>query len=227
MNCRTFQKNLEDYLENSLDFAGRFGMERHAQQCIRCGREMAGAQRLSQLVRGMPKVKTPRNFESNVLNEIGKRKQHSRFPMFRRILVFGFDMPSWRQYAFAASVVLVLGLGFIFWRNLETRNPSQPSGWADVEAVENPVTDRTEQDRIPSMASTVAPGENTILNADGVADNISEEGSFLDYSTNQSKYREYRAIGPDNLPVIIPLPDRIQMQVTPPPEAYFIRNVSH
>ena len=40
MNCRTFQKNLEDYLADGLDFAGRFGMERHARQCISCGKEM-------------------------------------------------------------------------------------------------------------------------------------------------------------------------------------------
>lgn len=198
MNCRTFQKNLEDYLENSLDFAGRFGMERHARQCARCGREMADAQRLSRLVHGLDKVKAPPNFESTVLNEIGARKLHSRFPMLRSFLVFGFDMLSWKQYALAASVVLIIGLGFIYWQNLETHNPSQPYALTDTDSAKNPATD-----------------------------NIDEEGMYVDYRTSESDYREYRAIGPDELPVIIPLPDRIHMQVTPPPEEYFIRNVSH
>ncbi|MBN2242232.1 MAG: hypothetical protein JW793_06040, partial [Acidobacteria bacterium] len=122
MNCRTFQKNLEDYLENSLDFAGRFGMERHARQCIRCGRELADAQNLSRMVRGLDRVKAPQDFETAVLSEIGRRKLRSRFPMLRRFLVFGFGMPSWKHYAWAASAVIVLGLGFLYWQNSTGRD---------------------------------------------------------------------------------------------------------
>ena len=227
MNCRTFQKNLEDYLENSLDFAGRFGMERHARQCARCGREMAEAQHLSRLVRGLDKVKAPPNFESTVLNEIGARKLHSRFPMFRSFLVYGFDMLSWRHYALAASVVLILGLGFLYWQDLETSNPSDPSALTDADSINRPDSDRLEGDRVPSMANTMMPEENTMPGADGIFDNVSEEGPSVDYRSSESDYREYRAIGPDDLPMIIPLPDRIHMQVTPPAEEYFIRNVSH
>ncbi len=227
MNCRTFQKSLEDYLENSLDFAGRFGMERHARQCVLCGREMSDAQQLSRLARGLDKVKAPPNFESTVLDEIGRRKLRSRFPMFRHFLLFGFDMLSWRQYAFAASGVLVFGLGLLLFRNLEIRKPPQPAGEADVGAVESPAVDRTAQDRIPPMTGTTGSRKNTALNREGVVGNVSEEGLFADYYANESEYREYRAIGPDNLPMIVPLPGRIQMQVTPPPEEYFIRNVSH
>jgi len=221
MNCRTFQKNLEDYLENNLDFAGRFGMERHARQCVRCGCEMTEAQRLSRLVRGLDKVKAPLNFESAVLNEIGKRKQQTRFPFFHRYLVFGFDMLSWRQYALAASAVIILGLGFFYWQNFYDRNPAQPSTWTDA------APGRIERERIPSMAIKSMPGDDASLNADRSLDIGSEEGLLADYYTNETDYREYRAIGPDNLPMIIPLPDKIHMQVAPPPEEYFIRNVSH
>ncbi|MBN2318073.1 MAG: hypothetical protein JXR49_03315 [Acidobacteria bacterium] len=227
MNCRTFQKNLEDYLENSLDFAGRFGMERHARQCARCGREMAEAQHLSRLVRGLDKVKAPPNFESTVLNEIGARKLHSRFPMFRSFLVFGFDMVSWRHYALAASIVLMLGLGFLYWQNLEERNPSQPSTWTKADSINRPDIDGIEEGRVSSMANTLMPGEDTMHGTDSIFDNVSEEGLNVDYRSSESDYREYRAIGPDDLPMIIPLPDRIHMRVTPPAEEYFIRNVSH
>jgi hypothetical protein len=227
MNCRTFQKNLEDYLENSLDFAGRFGMERHARQCVRCGREMADAQHLSRLVRGLDKVKAPPNFEAAVLNEIGERKLRSRFPLFRSFLVFGSEMLSWRQYAFAASVVLVLGLGFLYWRNLDVRNPSQPSGWADAGAAENPAVEEFEGREVPTLGNPVRLQGNSAFGTDRIANSVSGEGMFVEYPANESDYREYRAIGPDNLPMIIGLPDRIHMQVTPPPEEYFIRNVSH
>lgn len=227
MNCRTFQKNLEDYLENSLDFAGRFGMERHAQQCVRCGREMADAQRLSRLVRGLAKVKAPPNFESTVLNEIGKRKLRNRFPVFRRFLTFGFDMPSMQQVALAASIMLVLGAGFLVWRNLETVNPSHTSGMADAGAVESPAIESLEEDGIHSTANPMMPAGNAALSADGFVNTGAGEGRFVNYHADESDYREYRAIGPDNLPMIVPLPDRIHMQVAPPPEEYFIRNVSH
>jgi hypothetical protein len=227
MNCRTFQKNLEDYLENGLDFAGRFGMERHARQCARCGRELADARRLGRLVRGLDKVKAPPNFESDVLYEIGERKLHSRFPMLRSFLVFGFDMLSWKKYALAVSVVLILGLGFLYWKSLEGRNQSEPSTWTNADSVNRPAVDRNEKSRVPSMANAGMPGENAGLATDRPFDTVSGEGSYVDYRASESDYREYRAIGPDNLPMIIPLPDRIHMRVTPPSEEYFIRNVSH
>ena len=227
MNCRTFQKNLEDYLENSLDFSGRFGMERHARQCIRCGREMAHAQRLSRLVRGLDKVKAPPDFESKVLNEIGERKLRSRFPVFHSLFVFGFDMLSWRQYALAASIVIIFGLGFLYWQNLDARKPLQPSAWTDADSDNHPDINKIEEGGIPSKANTAGHGENAVLGPDSVFDNAPEQGLYVDYHTNESDYREYRAIGPDNLPVIIPLPDKIHMQVSPPTEEYFIRNVSH
>ena len=227
MNCRTFQKNLEDYLENGLDFAGRFGMERHARQCARCGRELAEAQRLSRLVRGLDKVKAPPNFETVVLNEIGESKLQSRFPMLRSFLVFGFDMLSWKQYALAASVVLVLGLGFLYWKSLGDRNQPDPSKWTNADSVDRTDIDRNEKGRVPSMANVGMPGENTGFTKDRPFDTLADEGPYFDYHTSESDYREYRAIGPDNLPMIMSLPDRIHMQVTPPSEEYFIRNVSH
>jgi len=46
MNCRTFHRTLEDYLEGGLDFSGRFGMERHARQCLSCGSRFTTYERL-------------------------------------------------------------------------------------------------------------------------------------------------------------------------------------
>ena len=52
MDCRTFNKKLEDYLEGGLDFPGRFGMERHAGHCFACGKTVADAQKLNPVNQG-------------------------------------------------------------------------------------------------------------------------------------------------------------------------------
>ncbi len=59
MNCRTFHRTLEDYLEGGLDFSGRFGMERHARQCLSCGKEMSDAQQLRRMVSEFSALRRP------------------------------------------------------------------------------------------------------------------------------------------------------------------------
>jgi hypothetical protein len=227
MNCRTFQKNLEDYLESGLDFAGRFGMERHARQCFLCGKELENAERLRRLVRGLDRVRAPRNFESVVLNEIASQKLHSRFSMFRRFLVFGFGMPSWKTYALAASGILAVGLGFYYWQGHEVPGRSQVSPLAAVEPVKPVDSAATGKTQFSPNGFPALPMQDTIVNMNGRMPRTPMESLYVDYQASPSDYREYRAVGPDNLPMIIPLPDRIQMQVSPPPEEYYLRNVSH
>src|SRR2546422_10036868 len=79
MDCRSFQKNLEDYLEGGLDFGGRFGMERHAQQCYVCGRDIANARWLAEMARGLKPVAAPPHFESAVLARIHAKDSRSWF----------------------------------------------------------------------------------------------------------------------------------------------------
>ena len=114
MNCRTFHRTLEDYLEGGLDFSGRFGMERHAQQCISCGKEMSDAQRLRRMVSELQRVKAPANFEASVLREIGMRKAHGRFSGFRSLWIYGFEWPSFRKLALASSCLA----DFVLWHFL-------------------------------------------------------------------------------------------------------------
>jgi len=225
MNCRTFGKNLEDYLENGLDFAGRFGMERHAQQCIHCGKEMGDAQSLSRQVHELDKVKAPLDFEASVLNEIGKRKLGRRLPMFRRVFAFGFDMQPWRKYAFAASTLVALGLGSLYFYNLRTSNPSQDPAWTsnnpailDVETIG--------ESSLDSAANSIASPVDTSFSTDPRFNQLGE-GLSVNYHTSESDFGEYTIIGPDNHPIVIPLPNTIKVEIQPPSEEYFIRNVSH
>jgi hypothetical protein len=114
MNCRKFERNLEDYLQGGLDFAARFGMERHARQCVLCGKEMADAQRLSQMSRELERVKAPSDFESSVLREIAKRRSQGVVPFVRRFWIYGIEWHSWQKPALAALSLTILGIGAFY-----------------------------------------------------------------------------------------------------------------
>jgi hypothetical protein len=111
MDCRKFHRILEDYLEDGLDFSGRFGMERHAQQCIGCGKVLSNAQQLRRMARQLDRVKAPGSFEADVLREIGRREARGRFFGLRRFWLYGFDPPSIRRWALVASCLAVLVIG--------------------------------------------------------------------------------------------------------------------
>ena len=218
MNCRTFRINLEDYLQDGLDFTGRFGMERHARQCIHCGKEMADAQNLSRLVQGLERVKAPANFESSVLNEIGARKLRRSFFPSMRFMAFGFDMPAWHKYALAASALVALGLGVLYWQGHNSADPS----WTSNNPVDLNLT--VQEDNIDNAAvnSALPPAFQTNPRFNRLG-----EGLSVNYQASESDYGEYTVIGPDNHPMVIPLPNTIKVEIRPPSEEYFIRNVSH
>jgi hypothetical protein len=107
MDCRTFHRKLEDYLEGGLDFPRRFGMERHAKQCYACGKDAAEALSLRQMARGLHRVGAPPNFEAALLTRIREEKASRRFWKLHNLWLFGLDRFSWRT---AGAVALVVAL---------------------------------------------------------------------------------------------------------------------
>jgi len=236
MNCRTFHRNLEDYLEDGLDFPGRFGMERHAQQCIGCGKAMADAQRLGQMARELKRVKAPAGFEDSILGKIGNRKLNSRFSRFRRFWIYGFEQPSWRKLALASCSMAVLLLGVFYAFNRSIIEYSSPQAF-------QPQLYIPQASNSPKPAATPAIARNSratnrnnragqlkVANKQAAAPQpivTSPEEFFADHQ--EAAYIEYLMLGPDNRPVTVrmPLPKEIQMQYGQPSEEYYIRNVSH
>jgi hypothetical protein len=215
---------LEDYLENSLDFSGRFGMERHAQQCIRCGKELSNAQKLTGLLSGIERVKAPADFELTVLDQIGKAKLNGRFSCLRRFLVFGFEFPSWQKLSLAASAFALLGFGWFFWAHRAAIEPVSEA----PQIVINPVKRQPESSPAPVSAKPVAlEAEVTNPDTSVLSSDMVSEGFLQEQDNQDADYMEYRVPGPDNLPVTIRLPKKIRMQYGQPSEEYFIRNVSH
>jgi hypothetical protein len=237
MNCRTFHRNLEDYLEDGLDFPSRFGMERHAQQCIGCGKVLADAQRLSQMARELKRVKAPSNFEDSLLEEIGKRELNRRFSLFRRLWIYGFEPLSWRKLALASFSFAVLLLGVFYAYNYSsfhfTGRPSPPLQTSIPKAAPHTIT--AENYEIIAKNSLEKSPENKTVQSKVIAKkapephpiDIAQQEMIADQE--EADYIEYLMMGSDNRPVTVrlPLPKEIRMQYGQPDEEYFIRNVSH
>ena len=118
MDCRTFHKRLDDYLEGGLDFPGRFAMERHAKQCFGCERDIAAALRLKQMVQGIGRVAALADFEAALLARIRLDASRHRFWKLQSLWWYGFENLSWRKVGVgAAAVVLFAGVISIvhFW----------------------------------------------------------------------------------------------------------------
>jgi len=135
MDCRNFYKNLEDYLDGGLDFAGRLGMERHAEQCFACGKKLADARGLRRMTASLARVSAPADFEARVGREIALRKSQGIFARVRNYLAFGFE---WRRFAFSAAVCAALVFGIFsarpVWWNAPVPAVAESSNSAVEEA---------------------------------------------------------------------------------------------
>jgi hypothetical protein len=237
MDCKTFHRNLEDYLEDGLDFSGRFGMERHAQQCISCGKEMSDAQRLHRMASELQRVKAPENFEASVLREIGMRKAHGRFSGFRSFWIYGFEWPSFRKLALATSCLAILCFGIFYAShrvhfNQASTPPQVASEPATIPvavkeaknapgtSLELPLQKKQAAAEAPKFAKRVRPP--ALLKQEPIIDQDMQDLWDMDYV-------EYVPPGPDNrpVPVRLPLPKVIPMRYGQMSEEYFIQNVSH
>jgi hypothetical protein len=233
MDCRTFHKNLEDYLEGGLDFAGRFGMERHAQQCIRCGKELRDAERLSRMVSELKRVRAPLDFESSLIDEIGKRKLKARDGGIGRLRFFAPYQVSWRQLALAASGLAVLGLG-IFLSQRQAEPPKAATSLPPPEIVEKADGADTHTDASGEISVLTHPVERAdakTLDAAGIPQQ--SDIPSLEFvgsgDAPEAEYVEHLIMGEDGRPVKIqlPMPRQIRMQYGQMSEEYFIQNVSH
>ncbi|MCL2878574.1 MAG: anti-sigma factor [Acidobacteria bacterium] len=131
MDCRNFHRNLEDYLDGGLDFAERFGMERHAEQCFACGKELVDARELHRLTASLTRVKAPADFEARVRREIAMRKSQGIFFRVRNYLDIGFE---WRRFAFTAAACAALAFGIFstqqIWRDAPAPSVAEKSNSA-------------------------------------------------------------------------------------------------
>ncbi len=225
MDCPTFHRKLEDYLEGGLDFAGRFGMERHARQCYACENEINAAMRLRQMARELRKVSAPADFERSLLARIQADESRGRFWKIRDLWLYGFEGFSWRVAAVTALVtVLVVGtLGYIHYGML-TGHPSSPQAGMRNDAVQNADL---------NQAAAGGPGDAAEISTFSALDmgNFSRFGLdnwAIPYAEpGDSDFVDITVPGPGGQQLIMQLPKTIRMRYGQPSREYFIRNVSH
>jgi hypothetical protein len=230
MDCRKFHRILEDYLEDDLDFSGRFGMERHAQQCIGCGKVLANAQRLRRMASQLERVRAPENFEAAVLNRIGKWEMHGPFSGFRRFWLYGFDMPSVRKLVLitSCSAVLIIAALYLYPTLMDRTAPEGSAAQvfpeletSDGGSMPAPETTAVAAQPVPPLPVEVPQIRKIRKSSEQAYDQM------VDQEVTDSDYLEFQVIGPDNRPITFRWPTRYRVRYGQTPEEYFLRNVSH
>jgi hypothetical protein len=230
MDCRTFHRQLEDYLEGGLDFPARFGMERHAKQCFACEKDVLEAQNLRRMARELQRVVAPANFEARLLARIQEDKAQHRFWKLRSFFLFGLDPLRWRTIgAVAATVTVVAGAIFLFhfgpWFNGSipgqsdrvVQSPTPLAGESDDRAMGG--SGMLSSAAGAAAASNIMEYPSGFLGSDPWARPYVEPGD--------SEYIEYLIPVSGDRQLVMRLPKIIRIRYDQPSQEYFIRNVSH
>ncbi len=225
MDCPTFHRNLEDYLEGGLDFAGRFGMERHASRCFACEKEIAAALKLRQMARELQKVYAPPDFEGSLLTRIQAEESRGRFWGVRELWLYGFEGFSWRVAGVTAIVtVLIVGtIGYFHYGMLFNRPAITQSGEEVAGSRNGNVGD----------LSQAAAGEASATNSMSALDignfsRLFRDNWAIPYAEpGDSDFVDIAVPGPGGQQLIMQLPRTIRMRYGQPSREYFIRKVSH
>ncbi len=234
MDCSTFHKSLEDYLDGGLDFPSRFGVERHAQQCLGCGKDLTDAQQISRLAKELSRVKAPADFEARLHRRIGARGLHRR-PKLWKFQYFWWDRKPLHSLVWGTAVLVIIIGGVYYAMN-------RPSTSGDLSgpplSAGNPLPQDVSvaRDTGPmSVPSGVAPRDVHPTAAKRLFPTQVPESRFVMESDappwviepGDSEYVEYVVPAAGGQQLVMRLPKTIRMRHGQPSEEYFIRNVSH
>jgi len=232
MNCRTFHRKLEDYLEGGLDFPAHFGMERHARQCFSCGKVVSEAQELKRGARELQRVAAPANFEAGLLARIQADKARHRFWKFRGFPVLEFDSFRWRMIgAVSITAVAVAGITLLLYSVpwFTGTVPARPDIVVQVPArPADEGIDRSQSQSGPDLLS-VAAGAAAIPTILGYPSDYQGPDPWAKpyVAPGDSGYIEYLIPVSGDRQLVMRLPRVIRIRYDQPSQEYFIRNISH
>jgi anti-sigma factor RsiW len=213
MDCRTFHRKLEDYLEGGMDFAARFGMERHAKQCLACEKDVTTAVALRQMARELQRVSAPEEFETALLVRIQTEKAHRRFWKLRSWWFYGMESGSWRVAGVTALVtMLVVGvLTYVHFGRMDQGAVAQAPG------------------EISQSADAGAIGAAGMSSTSGAVSVTSDDGRWITQlpDPNDSDFVDILIPVSGDRQLIFRLPRTIRMRYGQLSQDYFIRNISH
>ena len=126
-NCKIVQNSLSAYLHNELDSESLKAMHQHLSQCPLCLKEEIGLRQTSRLLNKFPIATLPENFDWELQKKLNLLQQPAQKikPEIRRII-----------YAIAATLVITIGLEFLIFQFMRTRQPtSQFTDFQTAQAV--------------------------------------------------------------------------------------------
>lgn len=224
MDCRTFYRTLEDYLEGGLDFSARFAMEQHARQCYSCERKLASALNLKQMAKSLVRVGAPEGFEHKLLARIRNEKSNGFFAKLRDWWIYGLDGLTWRATAVAALVTLVVA-GSITYVHFGARTGQPPQ----VQAEKSQESQRNVKSVDSVEAARIALSRMGITDLDLIKfDGLGHDKWATPYrDPADADFVEVPVPVSGDLQLILKLPKTIRMRYTQPSREYFIRTASH
>jgi len=235
MDCRTFHKRLEDYLDGGMDFPGRFAMERHARQCFGCERDIAEALRLKQMVRDIGRVAAPADFETALLVRIRTDTSRRRFWKLQSLWWYGFENLSWRKVGVgAAAIVLVAGIislvhfgnGFNPPISMQSPGGGPPQAAAGKSGnVPGAGSAFPAREGLPSRGDKLA-GFSPVA-VDGAGFRVQDQWATPYLEPDDLDFFEFLVPVSGDRQLILQLPRTIRMRYAQPSRDYYIRNVSH
>ncbi len=234
MDCRTFHRKLEDYLEGGLDFPARFGMERHARQCFACEKDVAEALSLRQMARGIQRVVAPADFETSLLARIRSEGTQRRFWTLRSLWLYGVEGRSWRVAgATVLTTVLIVGaVSYVYFGGGSDglKAPRTSMGRLAPSPQEKETASAVSGQRLGIDAASVLPDAS----AASQRLRASAEGTS---GIENLTARRMESDGPEYVEVLVPiaggrhlvlrLPKTIRMRKEQPSGEYYIRNISY
>jgi hypothetical protein len=224
MDCRTFNRQLEDYLQGGMDFPKRFGMERHARQCFGCGKQLSDAQRIGRMARDLKRVSAPADFEAAVMARIQTQEVRSRSWRLWNLWVFGWESFSWQSLALVSTALALAVVGGVLYFNSPQGTPKEPEVAAEGSLPlipETPIERASEAVDVPSVRSAT-PSPIFLQTNDFFYD----EWPVVSVDPNNEGWIEIPVPGPRG-DEVIRLPKTLRMQYGQPSAEHFIRNVSH
>jgi hypothetical protein len=238
MNCRAFHKNLEDYLQDGLDFPNRFAIERHARECIGCGKDLADAIELRRMVLDLTRVQAPADFEFLLFDKIGMSKAHGRFSAVRRFWIYGPECFSWKKLMVASSSLAILVIGTIVSFHRTTEKPAAPP--SVVARQPEKVEEKAKLPAVNAKASLPAPvhasasAQETLpipiirMSPKAIPASTSLLNEYDPFEDPGELPFDFLITGKDVRPAPVRvLPKKIRIQYIPASEEYFIHYVSH
>ena len=206
-----------------MDFPKRFGMERHAQQCYGCGKQLEDSQKIGEMARDLKRVSAPVSFESTVMARIQTEEVRRRSWRLWNLWVFGWESFSWQSLALVSTALALAVAGALIYF-APSDNPQQaPQAGIDgrpplVQEGPAGVPERV----TPQSVRSAAPSPILLQSNDFYYD----EWPVVSVDPDNEGWIEIPVSGPRG-DEFIRLPKTLRMRYGQPSEEYFIRNVSH